>query len=469
MRRFGPKKRFAIGAVGICLVAVVLWAARQYLPGASSAISVVLGALPDIAGTSGEAPLSEVPLRERPAVVPGDKAVAATSTFPLYIEGNAPKPAKAGKPAPKAKSLPVQVAGGGASASASIVASPVAPVPAASVRCAWKTIGLPRGDVLLNEISWMGSEDDADAEWIELKNIAGRDVEIGEWRILSRDKKIDIGIRPKVLRAGDFYLLERDSDGTVAEVPADQIYDGALSNSGAWLKLLDATCHLMDEVNASSSWPEGSARTKRTMERRVAAEGWQTSDAAGGTPRSQNYIPSWEEIFASSTVAMPPPPAPEEEDLFPAAAAHGIIISVVQISGVASDDDRITLYNPGADAVDVNGWKLRKRTKSGAESSVRVLAGEIAGGSSFVWANAKYPTGADVTSTQTLSADGSVALFGPDDSLVDALAWGSGHTAPFVEGEPYPGNPEPGQVLGRRQWVSGPMDTGNNAQDFDLN
>jgi hypothetical protein len=145
-----------------------------------------------------------------------------------------------------------------------------------------------------------------------------------------------------------------------------------------------------------------------------------------------------------------------------------ILIAKVQITGSVTDDDRITLYNPTPDSVDITGWKMRKRTKSGSESSLKVLAGEIPGLGFYVWANSKHPEGADATSTQTLSNDNSLGLLDPDDASVDAVAWGSGHTNPYVEGTAYPANPVAGQVLSRKFLGDAIVDSGNNAEDWEI-
>ena len=95
----------------------------------------------------------------------------------------------------------------------------------------------------------------------------------------------------------------------------------------------------------------------------------------------------------------------------------------------------------------MSGWKLHKRSNTGEEYSrgtfrkeVRSLRrifhlGEFIGG--FAGS-----MDADASSTQTLSADNSVALFDAGGDMVDAVAWGTG-TNPYVEGTPYPTIPAP--------------------------
>ncbi len=85
-----------------------------------------------------------------------------------------------------------------------------------------------------------------------------------------------------------------------------------------------------------------------------------------------------------------------------------------------------------------------------------------------MWANStdgfSDAIGADVASTQTLSANNSVGLVDGSGSLIDAVAWGTGSDQ-YVEGGGFTTNPTANQLLKRRS-IS--MDTGDNAADFEL-
>jgi hypothetical protein len=88
-----------------------------------------------------------------------------------------------------------------------------------------------------------------------------------------------------------------------------------------------------------------------------------------------------------------------------------------------------------------------------------------------MWANSadgfSASIGADVSSTETLAGNNSVALTDADGNLEDALAWGTG-TDQYGKGAPYPDDPVAGQVLTRKMVDGVPTDTGNNADDFAL-
>ena len=170
---------------------------------------------------------------------------------------------------------------------------------------------------------------------------------------------------------------------------------------------------------------------------------------------------------SSPTSTEPSPPSSPSE-----APGH-VVIAKVQIMGASSTNDLVALNNPTAAIVDLSNWKLHKRSNTGTEYSLKAFpeGASIGPGGYFVWANSSGgfadSIGADVSSTETLAADNSVALLDPNGSVVDAVAWGSG-TGQYVEGSPYATDPAQGQVLVRRSSGGTVVDTDDNASDFIL-
>ena len=321
--------------------------------------------------------------------------------------------------------------------------------------------------------------------------------------------------------AGGLLLFERGV-GAVPGVAADKIYAGALPNAGGVLAIVDASCGASDILDASLGWPAGNNGTKQTLERDMDGSGWHTSVAPGGTPKAENSVvvvnvatstvasaatgatatntgavttstPVVIVTIATSTTAAgggtaatAPASGTTVNDVTAAASStvatgtpvtsaqlNYLVIAEVQIAGASSTNDFVKIFNPTAGAVDVSGWKLRKKSNTGADYSLRVLpdGGSIAAGGYFVWANTENGFGdfinANVTSTATLAADNSAALFDAQGTIVDAVAWGEG-TNQYVEGAAYPTNPQANQVL-KRKWQDGQIvDTNDNANDFTL-
>jgi len=149
------------------------------------------------------------------------------------------------------------------------------------------------------------------------------------------------------------------------------------------------------------------------------------------------------------------------------------LIYEIRITGGTgkSNEDYIKIFNPNPKTVDLSGWRLKKASKTGSESSVRVFPDgtTVGAGKIIIWANGDYASvvGAELSSSQTIAANNSVGLFNKDGVLVDAVGWGE-VAGGFVEGSAYPMSPEVGQVLLRKQAGGVLLDTQNNAQDFEI-
>ncbi len=173
---------------------------------------------------------------------------------------------------------------------------------------------------------------------------------------------------------------------------------------------------------------------------------------------------------ATSTAALTPTTTPT--DVAGAVVGH-ILIAAVQIGGASSSNDLVKLYNPTAAAIDVSGWKLHKKSETGTDYSLKEFpAGStIDAGQFFVWANStggfSETVAANVSSTETLAVDNSVALMDATGNIVDAVAWGTG-TSQYGEGPPYPTSPGANQLLSRRSSDGMMVDTDNNTNDFTL-
>jgi len=166
------------------------------------------------------------------------------------------------------------------------------------------------GDVVINEVAWMGTGASSADEWIELLNTTGQTVDLTGWTLAAADGAPNIALSG-VISAGGYFLLERTDDTTVNDISADLIYgnDGtawALNNTGETLELRDGVGALISTANADGGgWPAGNNDTKSSMERIDPAApdsdtNWATNDgltrngldagggAINGTPRAQN-------------------------------------------------------------------------------------------------------------------------------------------------------------------------------------
>jgi hypothetical protein len=184
------------------------------------------------------------------------------------------------------------------------------------------------------------------------------------------------------------------------------------------------------------------------------------------------------------TAVSPPPPA-----LPLAGSVAHVVISEIQFSGSTGSTTRdfIELYNPTGTDLNLAGWKLRKRTQSGNESSLKVFGTgkSIPAHGFFLWANSDdgyaASIGADESSTASLAAHNSLALEDSSGTVIDAVAWGVDLQNPFFEGMSLTAVLEANQSLERKAWqrsclspfASGELwgngcDTDNNSGDFEV-
>lgn len=132
----------------------------------------------------------------------------------------------------------------------------------------------------------MGNKTSSNDEWIELFNNTPSPVDLDGWILKAADGTPEIKMAG-IIPANGFYLLERTDDDTVPNMPADQIYTGALGNIGEMLKLFDNLGGSIDSVDNNSGWLAGDNATKQTMARSGLNQ-WRSSQESGGTPKAQN-------------------------------------------------------------------------------------------------------------------------------------------------------------------------------------
>jgi hypothetical protein len=190
---------------------------------------------------------------------------------------------------------------------------PVYCVPTATPTNTLAPTPYPNMSVIINEVAWAGTGTGAlgNDEWIELYNPGPKEIDFSEgtgWYLISSDNNSPyIRLTGKIPSLG-YYLLERDDDLTISDIPADQIYTGDLSNAGETLYLWSPSGNIVDKANSDPviAWNGGSTGpTYGSMERRLGfTDGpisWITNiglvrngtNASGGsingTPKEENW------------------------------------------------------------------------------------------------------------------------------------------------------------------------------------
>lgn len=333
--------------------------------------------------------------------------------------------------------------------------------------------------IIINEIAWIKLT--TDDQWIELKNTSDVEIDLTGWQLINQNEEIKV-IFPeekKILPKG-FILLESSSDDSAPGVAADLIYAGLLSESSDGLRLFDNQCNLVDEVLAQPNWPAGEkeGREKKTMERSISGS-WYTSRVLGGTPKEENSPPTTYGSY--SQLSLPENQSSNFQNQlsdFPSPEPAKILITEIQITGGYgfAENDFVELYNPNDRAVNLKGYRLVKRTKTGS-SDILIKSWEndvfIPPKGFYLWANSGYNSISflpQATTTQTLSEDNGIALrFGSNDSgiIVDRVGWGEVQND-FIETQAFSTNPGAEQSIARKLIGEAFIDTENNADDFEI-
>lgn len=231
--------------------------------------------------------------------------------------------------------------------------------------------------VIINEVAWAGTTSSLpNDEWIELYNATNATINITGWTLRAADGTPSITLNGTI-PAGGYFLLERDDDNTVSDIPADQIYTGDLSNSGEALTLRDGANQVIDTANGNGgAWPKGSSSTYETMERVGTASesdsSWVTNSSAKrngknanggnilGTPKSSNS-----QIFTPTPTPVATPtstPVPTRVVIDPRPIINEILarpgFDWNQDGKTDVFDEFIEIKNLTAIDISLSGWRL---------------------------------------------------------------------------------------------------------------
>ncbi|MCL5611926.1 MAG: lamin tail domain-containing protein, partial [Chloroflexi bacterium] len=262
------------------------------------------------------------------------------------------------------------------------------------------TVGIPNPRnsstqlLLISEVAWAGTAANTDHEWIELHNPGSQAINLSGWKLNAADGTPNIALNGTVPAMG-YFLLERDEDA-VSDIVADQLYsDNTLSNSGESLMLYDNNDVLIDTANANGgSWPAGDLSAHATMERigllPDSDSSWFTNNGVLKNGKDANGNP----ILGTPKSGNSPTPTPT-----PVPPTATFTLAPTFTSTLAfSSDEWIELYNPGAQPIDLSGWKLYATDGSPTIN----LTGTILAGGYFVLASSSSVFD-DLTPQQTFS------------------------------------------------------------------
>jgi hypothetical protein len=270
----------------------------------------------------------------------------------------------------------------------------------------WAIESIP---VAINEIAWMGQPENPQDEWIELYNNTNLTINLEGWKLIAQDGSPEISLTGLISENG-FFLLERTDEETVPGILANQIYKGALNNSGENLELHNDLGKLIDSISCSQGWFAGNNDSKQTMERKDSQilgdtlENWQNSQNPGGTPKAENGLGLQEykeEVKDKST----------DQSL-------GLVINEILPDPQGISDavgEYIEIFNPNQGEVNLQGWKIADTV--GSIKSYFFPQSTIIDGKGFL---VFYRPTTKITLNN--EKDG-LTLFAPDGKVIDSVVY----------------------------------------------
>jgi hypothetical protein len=322
------------------------------------------------------------------------------------------------------------------------------PEPEAEVTlCSYVTDEEPQYDGVINEVAWMGSGDDSNAEWVEMQNRTKVDLDVSGWQLVDKAEQIRAVVPAGViLSRNGFLLFERDPH----QLPgATVLYKGVIANADEGLRLFDADCGLQDEVIAKSKWPAGTNKPKNTAERGKDLS-WHTfygDDEAGvlGTPGKKNSSgpppepePEVEQVAetpkpADDVTASSSEPDPAPEASAPIVVTSGqIIISEVMARTIENaNDEFIELYNVTDVEISLEGFSIKKKSSTGTESTFITptrFSGKIvpAGGRFVIGHEGQFTGQSQMTwpdSYALADKNNAVVMYNAQGENIDEVTW----------------------------------------------
>jgi hypothetical protein len=224
------------------------------------------------------------------------------------------------------------------------------------------------GDVVINEVLWMGSYDNSgngqtDDEFIELYNKTASSIDISNWTISGTGISTITIPTGQSIAANGYYVVARNTSMAVTSANYSTTTAMSINNSAFQLELRTSLNTLIDTANDGGAPLAGvndaTNLYRRSMERKptgtngTLASSWQSAFAAGSGVAAG---------YSSRTIATPG----QANSIIPADPAPGDVV-VNELMWMGSydnsgtgytDDEFIELWNKTGSAINISFWQL---------------------------------------------------------------------------------------------------------------
>jgi len=199
--------------------------------------------------------------------------------------------------------------------------------------------GPQSGDVVINEVMWMGSTASIADEWIELRNTTGNSIDLTGWKIENAGTSSDNITLSGTIPASGYFLLSNYPTNNSAisnSISSDQVTTSLNLDNGGEQLTLKSDLNITIDQTPSGNWTQGvnGSPDWKSMERNnTPGDGtssgswhtcrtdachstiyWDNDDHNWGTPKATNLSEndSTSPDYIAPTVSPAPTPSPVE-------------------------------------------------------------------------------------------------------------------------------------------------------------
>ncbi len=296
------------------------------------------------------------------------------------------------------------------------------------------------GDVVFNELMWMGDFAGKSHEWIELRNTTDADIDLAGWDItrLSDDGEVLMFTIPSgIIPAQGYFLIANNNaeDSNIAVEPDLVETDVSLSNTKLQLRLYDGLfeegANLIDTADDGTGAPAaGDGQTMKSMVRKdppgdgTLSENWYTADTQSG------WDDDAQEFGTPQSTKGIVEPIPYE--------VPAVVFSEIMWMGdfAANSHEWLELHNTTDAEIDLSGWQITRLASDGEQEMVTIPAGTIPPDGYFLISNNSADDSNIAVEPDLVIADVSLSntklqlkLYDADGNLIDTADDGTGAPA----------------------------------------